>query len=106
MRAGRLNQRITIERVTETRGASGGITRAWATFATVWGRVMPLRGREFYAAQAVQAETDVKVEIRTLEGITEKMRAVVAGQVYDIRAVLVLDRYRTELVCKAGANNG
>lgn len=108
MESGRLNTRVTIESVTETRTSSGAVARSWLTFAAVWAEVLPLRGREFYAAQAVAAETDVKIRIRYLAGVSPKMRVNVGGTLHDIRAVLNLgNRNETiELICKSGVNDG
>lgn len=108
MRAGRMKTRITVEQVTETRAATGSVSRAWSTYAEPWAEIVPLRGAELYAAAAVQAETDVKFRIRRDLGITAKMRVVASGVVHDIRAVLN-DPARpgeTVLVCKAGINQG
>lgn len=108
MKAGRLNTRVTIEQVTETRESTGSVTRAWATLATVWAEIMPLKGREFYAAQAVQAEADVKIRIRRRTDVTEKMRVDAGGVLHDIRAVLNDPNLpgETVLMCKAGVNKG
>ena len=36
---GRMNERIAIESVSETRSASGAISESWSTFATVWAAI-------------------------------------------------------------------
>ena len=53
MQAGRLDQRVTLERFTTTTDDWGGPIEAWAPLATVWAAVEPLNGREFIAAMAV-----------------------------------------------------
>ncbi len=110
MRAGRLNTRITIEQPSESRSATGAVVTTWSTLATVWAEVVPLRGREFYAAQAVQAETDVKYRIRWRDDVTPKMRINASGVLHDIRAVFdaaneragIAPRELLEITAKAG----
>lgn len=92
MRAGELDRKIVIERVTETQNAIGEPVASWATFATVWAAVKPVRGREYFAAQGMQAEADSVFRIRWLDGVTPKMRISYDGAVYDIQHVAELGR--------------
>jgi len=79
VRIGPLSRRIAIQRATEARDAAGGVTRTWATIATVWGKVEPLRGRELIEAQGVKSEATHKITIRWYDGLTAKDRLVVVG---------------------------
>jgi SPP1 family predicted phage head-tail adaptor len=40
--------------------------------ATVWAAVEPLKGREFWEAQAAQAENIVKIKMRYLTGVKQE----------------------------------
>lgn len=97
MRAGRLRDRITIQQVAETRSGSGAITETWSDVATVWAAVEGLSGREFWAAQQVNAEGSLRITIRYLAGIVPKMRALFGTRVFDIQAATDLDGRRREL---------
>ena len=97
MQAGSLRHRVALQTVTETRDAVGGVVESWATTATVWAAVEPLRGREFYQARAEQAGVDTRIRIRYRSGITPKMRISWGSHVYDIEAVIEPDSRRREL---------
>lgn len=107
--APRLRHRVTIEQVTETRDADGGVVTAWATLhSKVPAEIVPLSGREFVAAQAAQAGITARLTIRYMAGITPKMRVVHGSDIYNIEAVLpdpTLRRHLT-LMVSTGVNNG
>lgn len=74
MKAGPLRERVTIEKPVDTQDDIGGTVRTWETVATCWAAVEPLSGREFFAAQQVQASSTTRIRIRFREDITTKMR--------------------------------
>ena len=88
LRAGALNRRITIEQNTPTRSAAGAEVESWGTLVTVAAEVDPKRGREFFAAQAVQAEALTVFRIRHRSDVTRKMRVSYDGDLYDIVSVV------------------
>lgn len=92
MRAGTLDQRVKIESKVEARDAEGGVTESWATFDTVWAKVIGIGGREFFDAAAVNAEDTVVFRVRWRTGILQTMRMVWDGRNYDIRAIKELGR--------------
>lgn len=49
---------------------------------------IPLSGREYFAAAAVQAENTVRFEIRYREGIDSYMRIICDKRIYDIKSVI------------------
>ncbi len=101
-RIGDLRHRVTIQQVTETRTASGAVQDAWADVATVWAAVEPLSGREFWAAQQVNAEVTTRVRMRYRPGVMPTMRVMRGTHTYDILAVLNLRERGDEmhLLCK------
>ena len=106
--AGRMRHRVTIEALSQTRDAIGGLVDAWAPVADVWGEVYPLSGREFVAAQAVQAGVTTRITIRHRAGIVPAMRIRHGAALYNIVAVLpdpTLAGHLT-LMCETGINNG
>jgi SPP1 family predicted phage head-tail adaptor len=74
IRAGDLDQRITLQQITETRDSFGGVTETWTDVATVWAGISMLSGRESFAAQHVYAEATHRVIVRYRTGVDAKMR--------------------------------
>lgn len=107
---GKLRHRVAIERNQETPDAdTGAMVPAWVPVATVWASVEPLSGREFVAAQAVQANVSVRIVVRYRPDITPAMRIVHGGKVHNIAAVLAdkdSGREYLTLMCDQGVNNG
>ena len=98
MRAGQLDQRIVIERLTQTRDEWGGVEEAWTTHLTTWAAVEPLMGREFMAAAALVSEITTKVRIRYRAGITTADRIRHRGRVYGITSVADVKSANDELL--------
>jgi len=100
MRAGTLRHRVTVEHKTETRDDYGGVTTTWTTFAaSVPAAILPLSGREFFAAEAQQSEVSAKIVMRQLAGLLPSMRIVHDGQQYNIRAILPDATVARHVVC-------
>lgn len=109
MRAGTLQHRVTIEqKVTGRDPDTGAPITTWETFAERFANVLPVKGREFIAAQAAQAETTVRFVMRYLPGVEATMRVVFRSKTYNITAVLnegTRDSMLT-LVTDGGVNTG
>ena len=101
--AGRLVEEVTIQSLTETRDSYGGVTQAWATFASVWARVVTSKGDEAIRAVAEQAQRTVRFQVRWLSGVLPSMRIVWQSKNYDIREVDDSLRHRGELWITATA---
>jgi SPP1 family predicted phage head-tail adaptor len=92
MRAGRLNQQISVMALASTQSAtSGEMIEKWATTALtdVWAEVSPLKGRELFNARQFQAEVDTLITIRytTLE-IVPTMKITYKTHDYNIQSVI------------------
>ena len=98
MKAGQLNQRVTIERLTETEDKYGDSTSEWVTAATVWAAVEPLVGREFMAAMQAQASVSTRIRMRYRPGVTPADRVTHEGRVYGIESVIDVRAGHRELV--------
>lgn len=104
MNAGRLDQRVTIERLTQVQNPNtGAITNAWVPLATVWAAVEPLTGREFFAASTTLAEVTTRIRLRYRPGFSVTDRVTHEGAQYDIAAIINPRSGDRELVlmCKA-----
>lgn len=60
---GRMDQRITLRRVTRTQDAGGGTVETWEDLKTVYAHVKPFAGREESDAQRVNPVTRFKAVI-------------------------------------------
>ena len=102
MEAGKLDQRVTLERFTETEDAYGATVSEWQTVGTFWAAVLPLSGKEIIAGDAVAALTDVRVILRYQHGITAADRLTHRGKTLEIKAVIerASQRRVLELLCK------
>lgn len=97
MRAGDLRHRVTIQYAVETQNSYGEPVASWQDVATVWAAVEPLRGREYFDAQATQARVDHRIRIRYRAGITPRMRVLFGSRVFEIQAVIEPESRRREL---------
>lgn len=109
MRAGRLRERVHLQRRADTRDEYGGSVKAWTTVATVRAGIEPLMGREFFQADQVSSAVSVRIVIRygsTWSAIDPSWRVVDAnnGNIYAIESVI--DRQvrgeMLQLMCSEG----
>ena len=102
MRAGTLDQRVTVEQLVEGEDAAGQPFEDWLPVFDAWAAVYPLRGREIVAADAVASITDVRVIIRYRPGITPALRVQHGTDTYWIESVanVASAGREIELLCK------
>lgn len=103
MNAGKLNRRVRLETSTRTSDALGGGPVVWNLFADgVAAAVVPLTGRERIAAMQVSAALTHRVEIRYRPGLSEAMRVVYGGRVFNVTAVIDIEERHDEvhLLCE------
>lgn len=84
MRTEEFKHKITFQKLSITTNENGFEVEEWQDFITCWAKVENLRGREFFAAEAVQAEKTVKFTIRYLQDLTEDMRILFEDKQYNI----------------------
>ena len=103
MKAGALDQRISVERFTSTEDELGQPIEAWAPLFTCWAAVEPLTGREYIAAQAAVSEVTAKIRMRFRPWMTAQDRVIHDGTIYNIVSVIDVRSENRELVlmCKA-----
>lgn len=109
MRAGQLNQRITLQEKSVVKNSIGEDAVTWNDVATVWAAVIPLRGREFFAASQMQQVVDVRLRIRQRAGLAPDMRLQWQGEPYDIVGLIPgTDQYLgyVEIMAVKGVRNG
>jgi SPP1 family predicted phage head-tail adaptor len=103
-----LRHRVTIESLTQTRDALGGVIETWSAVASdVPAKIEYISGREWVAANALQAETTVRITLRMCD-LNPTMRINAYGRLYSIQAILP-DRTGARVlvvVCTEGVKNG
>lgn len=107
--AGNLTERIVLQSPSASVDALGQRVETWATVATVWAQAQPLRGREYFAAGAMQSEAQVRFRIRWRSGVDGTMRVLWRGVPHAIVAEpMDVDGARTvlEIMATAGIRDG
>lgn len=85
MNPGKLDRIVTVQRLTETRDAAGGIVSTWTDIAPkIYAQRVDRGGREFRSSAAMNAEVTSIFTIRSYTGLTTKHRFVDAGITYDV----------------------
>lgn len=112
MKAGKLRTLLTIEKRGDTPDGMGGVTIAWTTQTTVYGRQL-INSRDWTARAAVAANQTESVqrsrwETRFVTGITPAMRVKIGTRVFEIEAVYDPSgkHERLEMVCIELQNPG
>lgn len=93
MRAGPLDRAVHLQHRTLTRDTdTGEQVESFTTYATVWTGKRDVRGREFFAAQQVNAEVSTSFQIRYRTDVLATDRMVIDGLDYNIVAVAEIGR--------------
>lgn len=92
VRAGRLDQRIELQRKTVVQSASGNLVGTWSTLKEVWSRVDAEKsGGERYVQNGVRSPADytfwVRSDIVIRYSLTTEDRILWKGKLYDIRDI-------------------
>lgn len=95
MNIGEMRDRITILKRKEAEGPVKPLDdRAFEEFCTIWAKTEYLKGREFWNAKAVNAETTIRFIVRYRADILPDMRIRFDNRIYNITAVMPLDNTR------------
>ena len=103
MKAGQLDQRVTVERFSRTEDELGQPIETWAPLFTCWAAVEPLTGREYIAAQAAVSEVTARIRMRFRPWMTAQDRVIHNGTIYMIESLIDVRSEHRELhlMCKA-----
>lgn len=92
MNIGKMDRRITIERLTETTKPSGRVVKAWTPIATVWAEIIQQSAAEFFTGFG-EAETRTMIfRIRYVANITTADRVTYNGTAYNLKEIKELGR--------------
>lgn len=99
MRAGDLRHRIELQEKITVKDSEGYDVAQWTAYATVHASKKGIRGREYFAAAAVQAENSIEWQIRFRKDVTDAHRVydIENQKSYDIRSVVPIDDKKSGL---------
>ncbi len=92
MKAGKLDRRVQIKVKTSTRDSFGAEILTYSVLATVWAEVVPVSGREYFAAAQFIPEASLKIRIRFREDFDETAKIFYDGIDYDILYIAEVGR--------------
>lgn len=98
MKAGELNRRVVIQCQVKTPNAIGENEITWATFATVWMKIVPASGQIYYAAHQIDSSVKGYFSMRYLKGILPTMRILFESRILSIVAIWVPEENKNELL--------
>lgn len=88
--AGRMDQRITLQRLVKTPDGAGGYAESWSDFAAnprPWAKVLAKAGRESMVEGRMAAQFTVLFEIYNRTDVVETDRIIWDGISYNIRGI-------------------
>ncbi|MFO1007565.1 MAG: phage head closure protein [Planctomycetaceae bacterium] len=91
MEIGKLKNRITIEKYTESRSNAGQVLKSYTTSSTRWAMIKPLTTREILQAQQVHAEITHEIYLRYPLDVTAKDRIKYDNRTFEILGVINVD---------------
>jgi SPP1 family predicted phage head-tail adaptor len=109
MEAGKLNRRVSLQQIAETRDAAGQVVASgWTEVARPWANIRYLNGKEYATSGTVVSSATASVRIRYRRDITASMRVVYRDTVFNILAVLPdeVGHEYIDLACNTGVRAG
>lgn len=102
MRAGRLDQSITIQQFTHTVDDYGGPIQTWTDLATVRAQIVQQTTEEFIRGFGAADETAIIFRIRWLANVDAADRIVFDGRIHNLKEIKEIGRRKgLELRCVA-----
>jgi SPP1 family predicted phage head-tail adaptor len=98
LKAGQLDQRVTIDRLQQGSDEIGQPVTTWAPVFSTWAAVEPLVGREWLASSGAQSEVSTRIRLRYRPGVTSADRVTHEGREYEIVSVIDYKSSHRELV--------
>lgn len=103
--AGRMRERVTIQKPADVQNQFGEATLQWNTLGTVWAQVTNLTARDYFAAQQAGTLTTHRVLIRFFKDLDHQCRFIWRGRVLEITSILIQeDRREHEVFAKEVVN--
>jgi SPP1 family predicted phage head-tail adaptor len=84
----KMNKRVALQSVTQTGDGQGGFTESWATVASVWASIEPVKGWEKMQAMQMQTPVTHNVTVRYDSRIATAKRLLYGSRVFEIKECL------------------
>lgn len=94
MKAGKLDRRITLERLAEVVSASGAVSEGWTPIATVRAELVRQSADEYLAGPGEAENKTVIFRIRWMAGLTLADRVSYQRETYDLEQIVEIGRRR------------
>jgi SPP1 family predicted phage head-tail adaptor len=101
---GELRHRLALQSATDSTDNYGQPTRSWATYATVWGKVLPVTASESQLANQQQTDITHRITIRHRADVTAEHRIIFGSRTLNIRGVRDLEERGIALEIDAEEN--
>ena len=95
-----LRHRITFQKERKIPDEHHGHTSLWDSVATVWAKVEPVSGREYYQSHQLKNAISHKITIRYRDGITEELRIVFEERIMKIESLINLEEQEWFMVLR------
>ena len=96
---GELRTRAVLEAPDDSTDDTGALVRVWRPVASIWAKLSPRRGAEFFVAGAQESVLTSEVVMRWRADIASPMRLRIGSRVLMIRGAFDPDGRRRFLVC-------
>jgi SPP1 family predicted phage head-tail adaptor len=97
MEAGKLRHKVKLQRRVVSQDTFGGGIEVYHDIAEVWARVQPLRGEEYFKAQAITSSVSARITIRYLFGIEPIDRVLFGDREFNVHAIINPEERNVEL---------
>lgn len=99
MGAGKYRHPLSLRTPAVSRDSEYQEIQMWTHLAWVWGEVIPLSGREYFASKGVNAELSHRVTIPFRHNLRPTMRFHYGSRILEIVSVVDLEERHIELEC-------
>lgn len=96
---GKMRHRVTVQSATETRDATGAVTRTWASEGKRWAKIDYLSGAEGPYADQQQATRRYSVAMHRHDTIVPTWRILWGVKTLNVESVLADDQDRDKTFC-------
>ena len=103
--AGKLNKKISLQRITRTPDGGGGYTESWTEYAKTWAHVKPKTGNEIFSGMQLEANITHDIMIRYRSDILPNDKIVLeTSRELNIRSIIDLEERHVwlQLRCEEG----
>lgn len=101
IKAGEYNKYVTLSRISTTQGSDGSSSESLTTLGSVWAKIKPLTGREYFSAQQTQGELTHNIICRyTAVGLLVRDVVVYGSRTFDIQEIVNVNEGNEEMILR------